>query len=114
MHLSKSLKKNGNGIILILVSSILACFGQLFWKLSVQWGIPAICAGFLLYGMGAVLMITAYRFGRLSVLQPMMSFGYVLSIILGMTFFHEPLTITKVAGTVCISIGVILIGGGDT
>ena len=58
-------------------------------------------------------MLIAYRFGSLSVLQPMLSMNYVLSILLGAVVLKEVVTIRKVIGVLVIMAGVILIGGGD-
>ncbi len=107
------LKENSKGIALILISAILACVGQLFWKLSVTQGLFILLIGFVCYGIGALFMIVAYRYGELSVLQPMLSMNYVLSAILGFIVLHEPLTFTKLAGILVISIGVIFIGGSS-
>lgn len=109
----ESFAKNRTGILLMLISSICACVGQLFWKLSAEQGIWVALAGFLFYGMGALIMLIAYRFGSLSVLQPMLSMNYVLSILLGALILKEPVTIRKVIGVLVIMAGVVLIGGGD-
>lgn len=109
----ESFAKNRTGILLILISSICACVGQLFWKLSAEQGIWMALAGFVFYGMGALIMLIAYRFGSLSVLQPMLSMNYVLSILLGALILKEAITIRKVIGVLVIMTGVILIGGGD-
>ncbi len=77
-----SFQKNKKGILLMLVSSVCVCIGQLLWKLSAEEGILVLLAGFAFYGVGAMVMILAYRFGKLSVLQPMLSLNYVLSILL--------------------------------
>ena len=58
-------------------------------------------------------MIVAYRFGELSVLQPMLSLNYVLSIFLAVTILKEEITILKLAGVFIIIAGVIIIAGGD-
>ena len=108
-----SIKKNRKGILLMLASSICVCVGQLLWKLSVEDGIYHLLAGFFLYGIGALLMITAYRFGKLSVLQPMLSLNYVLSIVLAVTVLKETITISKCIGVLAIIAGVILIAGSD-
>lgn len=105
--------KNKKGILLMLVSSICACVGQLFWKLSAEYGIGIMLAGFVCYGLGALIMLIAYRYGSLSVLQPMLSMNYVLSIVLGAAVLKEPVTILKVTGILVIMAGVTLIGGGD-
>ena len=76
-------------------------------------GIYHLLIGFFLYGIGALLMITAYRFGKLSVLQPMLSLNYVLSIVLAVTVLKETITISKCIGVLAIIAGVILIAGSD-
>lgn len=109
----ESFEKNRKGIILMLFSSICACLGQLLWKLSTEGNLLLLFAGFILYGLGALIMIIAYRYGKLSVLQPMLSMNYVLSIFLGMLILNESITWLKLIGIVIIIGGVVLIGGGD-
>lgn len=108
-----SIMKNKTGIILMLVSSICVCTGQLFWKLSINEGFLFLIIGFAFYGIGAIIMLFAYRFGDLSVLQPMLSLNYVLTIILAVSILNETMTLFKVGGILFIIIGVLLIGGGD-
>lgn len=110
----ESFAKNKKGILLMVVSSLFACVGQLLWKLSGAYGLWIMLLGFVCYGIGAVLMLIAYRFGKLSVLQPMLSLNYVLSLFLGAAVLHEPLTVLKFIGVLVIVSGVILIAGGDT
>lgn len=109
----ESLKKNRKGILLMLLSSICVCIGQLLWKLSSESGIEFLMIGFIFYGVGAMVMIVAYKFGSLSVLQPMLSLNYIISIILAKSILNESVTLLKVVGILTIMIGVILIGGGD-
>lgn len=109
----ESFKKNRKGILLMVVSSICVCVGQLFWKLSSSYGIFALLIGFTFYGIGALVMIVAYKYGKLSVLQPMLSLNYVLSIILAATVLHEKITLLKCLGILIIIFGVICIAGGD-
>jgi drug/metabolite transporter (DMT)-like permease len=110
----ESFRKNKKGILLMLISALCACFGQLLWKLSVDGGIYLLIAGFLLYGVGAFIMLIAFRFGSLSVLQPMLSINYVLSIFLAATILKEQITMLKVIGVIVIMIGVVFIAGGDS
>lgn len=112
-NIVESLKKNRNGILLMIVSSVCVCTGQLFWKLSYSYGIYYLLYGFILYVFGALVMIVAYKFGRLSVLQPVLSLNYVLTIILAFFVLHESITVNKVLGIVIIIMGVLLICGGD-
>lgn len=109
----ESLKKNKKGILLMLLSSICACTGQLFWKLSAQGSVFFLLIGFALYGLGAIVMIYAYKFGKLSVLQPMLSANYIFTIILAKTVLNENISLCKVIGIIVIISGVIMIGGGD-
>lgn len=109
----ESFEKNKKGILLMLIAAVFACVGQLLWKLSVTNGIWYMLLGFGMYGFGALLMLIAYRYGSVSVLQPMLSTNYVLSAVLGFFVLQEKITVLKAAGIVIITSGVILIGGGD-
>ena len=109
----ESLKKNKKGILLMLVSSICVCIGQLLWKMSTEHGLLLMLAGFAFYGIGALVMLVAYRYGSLSVLQPMLSLNYVLSIVLAAMVLKEEITILKCIGVFIIIAGVVLIAGGD-
>ena len=97
----------------MLISSLCVCIGQLLWELSADMGIVVMLAGFFFYGVGALVMLIAYRFGKLSVLQPMLSLNYVLSIILAAFVLKESITVQKCIGVMIIIAGVVLIAGGD-
>ena len=91
------------GIALMLASALLTCCGQLCWKLSARGGSPLfLLAGFGLYGCGALLMMAALRFGELSVLHPMLSAGYALSVVL-----EEEITGSKLLGIAVITAGLV-------
>lgn len=109
----ESLKRNKIGIILMLVSSLMACFGQLLWKISTQGELLYLFCGFLLYGLGAIVMMVAYRYGSLSVLQPVLSINYVLSLLIGYFILDENISYLNILGVIVIILGVILIAGGD-
>ena len=82
------------------------------WKLSSR-GLQYLIIGFILYGVGALIMLIAYKYGSLSVLQPCLSLNYALSIFLGVWVLGESLSLMKIIGIIIIIIGVIMIGGGD-
>lgn len=103
--------KNKKGIILMLISSLCVCIGQLFWKMSVEGNIVFLLLGFMLYAIGALIMLYAYKFGELSVLQPMLSMNYVLTIIIANLVLKEPIGIFKYVGILIIMLGVVFIGG---
>jgi len=99
------------GIILMLICACCLCAGQFIWKC---WdGILPLAVGFGIYGVGALAMLVAYRFGNLSTLQPINSVSYVISAILGYLAFDEAITMGKIAGIVVIVIGVVLLAKGE-
>lgn len=111
--LLESLRKNKIGIIMIITSAVITAFGQYFWKISEGSKIIELLIGFSLYGIGAILMIIAFKFGSLSVLHPMMSIGYVVALFIGYFLLEENITIFKVIAIIFILIGVTLMGVGD-
>ncbi len=110
----KSLNKNKKGIILMLFSSFFVCTGQLCWKLSIDNNLVLLIIGFILYACGALLMLYAYKFGELSVLQPILSINYIFTIIFASTVLKEKIVLNDLVGIFIIILGVILIGGGDS
>lgn len=110
---SRSIKKNLKGIILMVTAAFLTSIGQLFWKISQGNNIKWLIIGFSCYGIGAVLMIIAFRFGSLSVLHPLMSVGYIFAIFFGTLILHEKVSIIQYLAIFIIILGITLIGGGD-
>lgn len=90
-----SFKKNKKGILLMLCASLCVCTGQLFWKLSDAHGLLFLLLGFGLYGLGALITLTAYRYGSLSVLQPVLSMNYVLTVVLAVAVLKEEITLLR-------------------
>ncbi len=111
--MTESFRKNKKGIMLMILSSLCVCVGQLFWKLAAEGNIFFLLIGFAIYGAGALIMIIAYRYGRLSVLQPVLSLNYVISVILAALVLGETITMVKCLGVAMIVLGVCMIAGGD-
>ena len=109
----KSSSKNKTGILLMLCSACCVCIGQLFWKLSTLYGFIHLIGGFTFYIIGSLLMIKAYHYGELNILQPVLSIGYVISLILGHIILNEDINIFNVIGVFIIIIGVFFIITGD-
>jgi len=108
-------RRNGKGIALMLASSLMIAVGQMCWKFFQPMGFPALgtivlLAGFVLYALGALVMIAAFRFGELSVLHPFLSSSYVFAIVIGYFVFHETLSCMKFFSIVLIGAGLILLG----
>lgn len=95
------------GVLLMLICACCLCAGQFIWKC---WdGILPLVSGFGVYGIGALAMLVAYRFGSLSTLQPINSVSYVLSAVLGLVVFDEAITVGKIIGILVIMTGVVLL-----
>ena len=108
-----SFERNRKGILLMMCASLCVCVGQLCWKLSAQRGVLLLLLGFALYGVGALITLTAYRYGSLSVLQPVLSLNYVLTVVLAALVLKEEVTLLRMTGILCVMGGVLLICGGD-
>lgn len=102
------------GIALMVASSLFACTGQLLWKLGADGRPGLVAGGFVLYALGAVLMLAAYRFGELSVLQPILGLSYVLSLAMGAFWLHEQVTWCRGLGVAVVLAGVILVARGQS
>lgn len=111
--MTQSPKTMWTGIVLMILAAFSTALGQLFWKMSDGIWDLNLWIGFTFYGMGAVLMTIAFRFGKLSVLHPLMSIGYVFAFGFGSIYLGEAITMNILGGTFLILIGVILIGGDD-
>ena len=102
------------GIVLMILSAAFACTGQLLWKLAARSdSIFLVAAGLALYGFGALLMILALRYGELSILHPMMSVGYVLSLVLGVAVLDEHITVLRMAGVAIIILGLVFLSSSE-
>ena len=100
------------GIILMIVSSFCTCFGQMLWKIAVNSNLVLLLyfIGLFLYGIGACLMVIAFGYGQMSILHPMLSAGYVLSLFIGYFFLDEKITLKAIVGVTLIIIGMIFLG----
>jgi drug/metabolite transporter (DMT)-like permease len=97
------------GIFCMICAALSTSLGQLVWKLmqGKESYIIWYCLGLALYGIGAVLMIIAFRFGDLSILHPMISLGYIFAFIWSAFILKKNITSTKLIGVVCIILGCV-------
>ncbi len=63
-------------------------------------------------GLGMIALLIAFKGGELSVLYPIISLQYIISVLLSVTFLKEKMNLFKWAGITAIIIGIILIGLG--
>lgn len=108
-----SLNKNKKGIYIILISAFFTAIGQYYWKLSGAKDIRFILLGFVCYGIGAVGMILAFRYGSFSVIHPMISTNYIFAFFIGYYYLGETINLEKILGIIFIMIGVLFLGVGD-
>jgi drug/metabolite transporter (DMT)-like permease len=111
-----------SSILLILTSSLIGSFGAVFLKLGAEhmkgslrsfvrnyWLAIGVC----LYLLSSVFFVMGVAQGELTILYPMVSLGYIWTIIWARLFFREPFTMSKIAGLVMIIFGVALINFGN-
>jgi drug/metabolite transporter (DMT)-like permease len=111
-----------SSVFLILTSSLIGSFGAVFLKLGAEhikgtlgsifknyWLATGVC----LYLLSSVFFVMGVAQGELTILYPMVSLGYIWTILWARLFFKEPFTKSKVAGLVMIIFGVALINYGN-
>ncbi len=108
-------------MLLVLLASFLGSFGAGFRK----WGAGQIsfnvksmllnwrlAVGVALYLISTVFYLMALRHGGLSILFPMVSLGYVWTLLWSKLFFGEPFTRRKLGGLALIFAGLIALNVG--
>jgi multidrug transporter EmrE-like cation transporter len=116
------MKTPPSSIFLVLTSSFIGSFGAVFLKLGAEHmkgGIAGIiknywlAIGVALYLLSSVFFVMGVAQGELSILYPMISLGYIWTLLWARLFFKEPLTVSKVGGLAMIITGVALINLGN-
>jgi multidrug transporter EmrE-like cation transporter len=70
---------------------------------------PWFIAGLALYVISVLNWLIVLGRMELSVAYPLMSLGYILTLLIGAWLFHEPVTVVRVVGVLVIILGVVLI-----
>lgn len=86
-----------------------ASLAATFWSI---FTVPTLFIGYCLYGLFAVLMVYALRYGELSILYPVIALTFVWVTILSAVIFHEAMNPMKIAGIAVIIAGVAVLGLG--
>jgi len=71
---------------------------------------PAVLAGLALYGAGALLWLYVLARVQVSVAYPFVGLGFVLTALFAITILGEPVNALRLAGTVLVVAGVVLVG----
>jgi multidrug transporter EmrE-like cation transporter len=108
-------------MMLVFGASVIGSFGAVFLKMGADrltgsifsfLNTRLICGVALFLG-SSVLYAAGIKEGELSVLYPMVSLGYVWTLVWSRLFFKEPFTTGKIAGLGLILLGVFLVGLGS-
>ena len=108
-------------MLLVFLASVVGSFGAVFLKFGAMRLTKSLMSfvnsrlvlGVALYLGSSVIYALGLRGGQLSVLYPMVSLGYIWTLLWAKLFFNEPLNRYKVAGLGLILAGVALVGAGS-
>lgn len=110
-----------SSMVLVTIGSFIGSFGAVFLKSGaarLQWNLRALVTNWRL-ALGVIIFLTSSVFfmfglrqGELSVLYPLVSVGYIWTLLWSRLFFGEPFTKTKFVGIGMILAGVALVGFG--
>jgi drug/metabolite transporter (DMT)-like permease len=108
-------------MLLVLVASFIGSFGAVFLKLGSAklhggfWKIfnLQLAIGVALFMGSSFFFVMGIRHGQLSVLYPMVSLGYIWTLVWARLLFKEPFTRQKFVGLALILLGVSFVGMGS-
>ena len=106
------------GILLVSIAAVLGAFASFLVKKGsnkLKLNFKSIIKnknlllGIFLYAFSNVFFIPGLRFGKLSVLYPFVSLGYIVSMILSVKYLREKMNKFKYLAIIFIIVGVILV-----
>ncbi|MCC6362372.1 MAG: EamA family transporter [Bryobacterales bacterium] len=109
-------------MLLILLASFIGSFGAVLLKagagrLHRDWRSLVfnchLAAGVVFFLLSSYFFVLGVRQGELSVLYPMVSLGYVWTMLWSRLFFGEPFTRSKFLGLGMILSGIVLLYAGN-
>jgi drug/metabolite transporter (DMT)-like permease len=108
-------------MLLVFAASVVGSFGAVFLKLGaarldgtiLSFINSRLALGVALFLGSSVFYALGIRGGQLSVLYPMVSLGYIWTLLWARLFFNEAFTREKFAGLGLILLGVALVGMGS-
>ena len=83
-------------------------------KLTQAFLNPYILSGIAIYGFTTLIWLIILSRVKLSIAYPMLSFGYVLSILFSWLLFKESIPKVRIIGALVICIGVYLVAQGES
>lgn len=108
-------------MLLVFMASVIGSFGAVFLKLGaarlngsiLSFLNSRLLAGVALFLGSSVFYALGIKGGQLSVLYPMVSLGYIWTLLWSKLFFNEALTREKFVGLGLILLGVFFVGLGS-
>jgi drug/metabolite transporter (DMT)-like permease len=108
-------------MLLVFTASLVGSFGAVFLKMGAASVTKSLFSFFnlkLAFGVALFLGSSVFyafgiRGGQLSVLYPMVSLGYIWTLLWSRLFFNEPFTRQKFLGLGLILLGVCFVGLGS-
>ena len=109
-------------MLLVFAASFIGSFGAVLLKsgasrlhrqlhtLLFNW---RLALGVLAFLASSMFFVAGVRHGELTVLYPMVSFGYVWTLLWSRLFFGEPFTRNKFLGVGMIIAGIVFLGLGN-
>ena len=109
-------------MLLVFLASVIGSFGAVFLKLGsarinkspLSFLNSRLVFGVCLFLGSSVFYAFGIRGGQLSVLYPMVSLGYIWTLIWSRLFFNEAFTREKFVGLGLILLGVFFVGMGNS
>lgn len=110
-----------SSILLVFAAAFIGSFGAVFLKsgagrlhrqvrtVLLNW---RLAAGIILFLLSSVFFVAGIRKGELTVLYPMVSLGYIFTLVWSRLFFGEPFTRNKFAGLGLIALGIVFLSLG--
>jgi multidrug transporter EmrE-like cation transporter len=111
-----------SSMVLILIGSVIGSVGAIFLKsgahavnrnwisIALNW---RLAVGIGTYLLSSVLFVKGMSNGELSVLFPLVSLGYVCTLVWSRLFFQEVITKVKLAGVGLILVGIAFLSLGS-
>lgn len=112
------MEKRGLAIFLMVLCTLFTSVAQVFYKIGAL-RLPElftnyhILIGLVLYGLGALVLVTAFKFGEVTLLYPIIATSYIWVSILSWIIFSETMGIFKLIGIASIIAGITVIAFGS-
>lgn len=108
-------------MLLVFTASVIGSFGAVFLKMGatrldgsiLSFVNSRLLIGITLFLGSSVFYAFGIKGGELSVLYPMVSLGYIWTLLWSRLFFNEPFTRAKFLGLGLILLGVFFVGLGS-